>query len=143
MMNMPTPVPTFTIPLIIPRFFRNHLDTVDKGITSIPPSPTDAIRPQNKYNCHMELSVPIRRNPTPRNRLQADIMSRGPNLSLRLPRTILDMPCTRNPNEAAPEIVALDQPNSFIKGSKKTPKLLLMPQTTACIKKPAAIIMQP
>jgi hypothetical protein len=83
----------------------------------------------------------MRRNPRPRKKAHPLMMILGPNLSLKVPRRILADPCTRKPNDAAPEMVALDHPNSWINGSKKTPKLLLTPQTTACMKKPATIMV--
>jgi len=47
-------------------------------------------------------------------------------------------PIIRKHNEAAPEIVALDQPgNSANNGLKKTPKLQNVPCDTAIIKKAA------
>jgi len=46
----------------------------------------------------------------------------GPNLSLKVPAMMLRKPVSSQHNEAAPEVIALDQPNSPINGLKKTPK---------------------
>jgi len=67
-------------------------------------------------------------------------MSLGPNRSFRFPIKMLEVPCTRKHRDAAPEMVALDQANSFIKGSKNIPKLLQIPQAMTWMKKPAAMM---
>jgi len=47
-------------------------------------------------------------------------------------------PIRKKHNEEAPEIVALDQPNSADSGWKKTPKVDIAPCDTAIIRKAAA-----
>jgi hypothetical protein len=47
---------------------------------------------------------------------------RGPKMSFNLPITTPKMPILKKAVDEAPEIAALDQPNSSISGLKKTPK---------------------
>jgi len=50
-------------------------------------------------------------------------------------------PIRREYKEEAPEIVALDQPNSVSNGLKKTPKVLDIPHATIWIQKAAVTII--
>jgi len=43
--------------------------------------------------------------------------------------------------EKAPEVAARDQPNSWIIGLKKTPKLLTVPQASVMMQKQAATMI--
>jgi len=75
----------------------------------------------------------MRRYPKPITKPQAAISVLGPNLSLRPPKTIAPKPIRISHSEAAPEIVALDHPNSISNGMKKTPKALYIPHVIAWI----------
>jgi hypothetical protein len=58
---------------------------------------------------------------------QIVITQRGPNLSLRPAEKTHRRPNIIVFNAEAPEVIALVQPNSFMKGSKNTPKALKVP----------------
>jgi len=52
---------------------------------------------------------------------------RGPSLSLKLAENIHRMPNIIVLSAEAPEVIARVQPNSFMNGSKNTPKALKVP----------------
>jgi hypothetical protein len=58
---------------------------------------------------------------------QAVIIPRGPSLSLKLAENIHRMPNIIVFSADAPEVIARVQPNSFMNGSKNTPKALKVP----------------
>jgi hypothetical protein len=53
-----------------------------------------------------------------------------PNLSLILPRRTENIPPIRKPNECAPEMAALLQPNSASRELRNIPQLLVTPCST-------------
>jgi len=59
---------------------------------------------------------------------QRVITHRGPNLWLKLAENIHRMPNMIVFSAEAPEVIARVQPNSFMNGSKNTPKELEVPQ---------------
>jgi hypothetical protein len=56
------------------------------------------------------------------------ITQRGPNLSLRPAEKTQMMPKISVLSAEAPEVIARVQPNCLMRGSKKTPKVLKVPQ---------------
>jgi hypothetical protein len=60
--------------------------------------------------------------------LQMVITHRGPNLSLKLAENTHRIPNIILFSAAAPEVIVRVQPNSFMKDSKNTPKVLKVPQ---------------
>ena len=58
---------------------------------------------------------------------QRVMTQRGPSLSLKLAENIHRIPNIIVFKAEAPEVIARVQPNSFMKGSKNTPKALKVP----------------
>jgi len=67
----------------------------------------------------------------------------GPILSFKVPVMIAPDPITKKATEDAPDIKALDQPNSCCSSLKKTPYVNIAPMHTAWMKKLAATILYP
>jgi hypothetical protein len=130
---VPKLTPERTMPVIIPRLFTNHLDTVEIRGTKRPPIPTPVTTPKTRYSCQIVLMRDIKKKPRPKNKPQTVTTGLGPNLSVSLPPAIPKRAARNIRRLAAPESVARVQPNSVNIGSKKTPKLTHIP--------PAIIIM--
>jgi hypothetical protein len=63
----------------------------------------------------------------PKNKLVTAITFLGPVLSLSLPTKMPNRPIRKKAVEEAPEITALDKPNSESKGLKNTPYEIYVP----------------
>ena len=85
----------------------------------------------------------IRMYPRPENTPDTDNIIRGPILSFKVPAMIAPAPITKKAVEDAPDIKALDQPNSCWNSLKKMPYVNIAPMHTAWIRKLAATIVYP
>jgi hypothetical protein len=119
--SWPEPVPTLTMPDIMPRRLTNQRATVDSVMTSWVLKPIPASTPYRTYSCHGACSRNMSRYPSPNELPDTTSRTLGPILSFSLPASIPAAPMIRKASDDAPDIVALDQPNSIWNSLKKTP----------------------
>ena len=104
--------------------------SVESGTRSEALQPTLKIKPENKYNCQIELTLDINNKLIPNNIAHPLITILGPNLSLRIPVTMAKEPFIRLAIEAAPDNVVLVQMNSVDNEVKNTLKVFQIPTVT-------------
>ena len=74
------------------------------------------------------------KNPTPNKVPHMVSTILGPKRSVALPATIPNEPYKRKNNEAAPDVTALDQPNSVSSSEKITPSFLVYDKLNKSLK---------
>jgi hypothetical protein len=131
-------------PTTVARLRRNHLESNAPVLVRETPLMAVALRKPNmktrKRKWKVRLSNTVARPKTIR---LVKITFRPPNRSRTCPRKGWVSPLTRNPREAAREIVPRFQPNSCSMGRTKMPKLLRAPLVTRAMNMQAPTMYQP
>ena len=117
----PVAVPTFAIPVIIPRRRTNQRAMVERVATSWVLIPTPMKRPKSTKRCQGSPTTEMRAKPVPKSRPAPTSTGAGPKRSQRRPAKTASRPMIRAERATALERRVRDQPNSSSRTLKKTP----------------------
>ena len=117
----PVAVPTFAIPVIIPRRRANQRAMVERVATSWVLIPTPMKSPKSTKRCQGSPTTEMRAKPVPKSRPAPTSTGAGPKRSQSRPAKTASRPMTRAASATALERRVRDQPNSSSRTLKKTP----------------------
>ena len=129
-------------PSTAPRRFTNQrLATVAPSTEAIEPAPSPTSTPQSRYSCQGACITVVSAEPEAIRRSAPIITARTPKRSIRAAANGPTSPKSTRLMETAKEIVAVDQPNSFSRGTISTPGVARNPAAPSRARKvtPATI----
>ena len=130
----PVAVPTFAIPVIIPRRRTNQRAMVERVATSWVLIPIPMKRPKSTKRCQGSPTTEMREKPVPKSSPAPTSTGAGPKRSQRRPAKTASRPMIRAERATALERRVRDQPNSSSRTLKKTPNEKSSPITVNCVR---------